>query len=36
MDVREIGCYGVDWMHVTQHRDQWRAIVNTVMNLGFP
>jgi hypothetical protein len=23
---------GVDWFHLAQDRDQWRAIVNTVMN----
>jgi hypothetical protein len=24
---------GVDWMHLDQERDQWRALVNTVMKL---
>jgi len=33
IDLREIGWYGVDWMHLTQDRDQWRALVDTVMNL---
>jgi hypothetical protein len=33
MDVREIGCDGVGWMHLAQDRDQWRAVVNTVMDL---
>jgi hypothetical protein len=33
MDPRETGCEGVDWMHLAQVRDQWRALVNTVMNL---
>jgi hypothetical protein len=36
MDIREIGCEGVDWIHLAQHRDQWRAVVNTVMNLRIP
>jgi hypothetical protein len=33
MDLREIGCDGVDWIDVAQDRDQWRALVNTAMNL---
>jgi hypothetical protein len=36
MDVRGIGWEVVDWMHVAQDRDQWRAVVNTVMNLWVP
>jgi hypothetical protein len=36
MDLREIGWYGMDWIDLAQDRDQWRAIVNTVMNLGVP
>jgi hypothetical protein len=31
-DLREIGWDGVDWIDVAQDRDQWRALVNTVMN----
>jgi hypothetical protein len=31
MDLREIGWDGMDW--IDQDRDQWRALVNTVMNL---
>jgi hypothetical protein len=32
MDLTEIG-WGVKWIQVTQDRDRWRAVVNTVMNL---
>jgi hypothetical protein len=32
MDTREIGCESVDWIHLSQDRDLWRAVVNTVMN----
>jgi hypothetical protein len=28
-----IGWGGLDWIDLAQDRDQWRAIVNTVMNL---
>jgi hypothetical protein len=35
-DVREIGWDATDWIDVAQDRDQWRAIVNTVMNLRVP
>jgi hypothetical protein len=30
--VIEIEWDGVDWIDVTQDRDQWRALVDTVMN----
>jgi hypothetical protein len=30
MDLREIGWEVVDWMHLAQNRDQWRAFVNTI------
>jgi hypothetical protein len=33
MDTREIGWEGVDWIHLAQDRDQWRSVVNMVMNL---
>jgi hypothetical protein len=36
MDLREIGWDGRDWIEVAQDRDQWRALVNTVMNLQVP
>jgi hypothetical protein len=36
LDLREIGWSGVDWIDLAQVRDQWRAVVNTVMNLRVP
>jgi hypothetical protein len=36
MDLREIGWDGMDWMDLVQDRDQWRAFVDTVMNLWVP
>jgi hypothetical protein len=33
LDLREIGWEGVEWIQLAQDRDQWRSIVNTVMNL---
>jgi hypothetical protein len=35
-NVTEIGWDGVDWIELAQDRDQWRALVNTVMNLRVP
>jgi hypothetical protein len=36
MDLREIGGDDMDWIDLAQNRDQWRALVNTVMNLRVP
>jgi hypothetical protein len=36
MVLREIGWDGMDWIDLAQNRDQWRAFVNTVMNLQLP
>jgi hypothetical protein len=36
MDLREIGWGGIDWINLVQDRDQWRALVSTVMNLQVP
>jgi hypothetical protein len=36
MDLREIGCDGMDLIDLAQERDQWSVLVNTVMNLRVP
>jgi hypothetical protein len=36
MNLREIGWDGVDWIGMAQDRDQWRALLNTVMNRQVP
>jgi hypothetical protein len=36
MDLRKIGWDGVDWIDMAQDREQWRALVNTVLNLRAP
>jgi hypothetical protein len=33
IDLRETGWGNVEWVQLAQDRDQWRALVNTVMNL---
>jgi hypothetical protein len=33
MDLREIGWGSVYWIQLTQDRDRWWVLVNTVMNL---
>jgi hypothetical protein len=36
MDLKEIWWKGVDWIRLAQDRDQWRVILNAVMNLWVP
>jgi hypothetical protein len=36
MDIRETGWDGMDWINLSQDRNQWRALVNTVMNFRVP
>jgi hypothetical protein len=36
MTLRDIRLCGMDWIDLAQDRDQWRALVNTVMNLRVP
>jgi hypothetical protein len=35
-DLREIGWGGMDWTDLANNREQWKAFVNTVMNLRVP
>jgi hypothetical protein len=36
MDLGEIGFEDVDWIHLAQERDRWRALVKTVLSLRVP
>jgi hypothetical protein len=36
MDLRKIEWIGMDWIDLAQDKDQWRALVNTVMKFRFP
>jgi hypothetical protein len=34
--IRDIGTGGMDWINLAQERNQWRVLVNLVMNLHVP
>jgi hypothetical protein len=36
MDLVEVGWGDVDWIGLTQDRDRWRALVNSVLDLRVP
>jgi hypothetical protein len=36
MNLKRIRSEGVDWIHLVQNRDKWRAFVDTVMNHWVP
>jgi hypothetical protein len=36
MDLIETVWEGVDWINLAQDRDQWWALVNTIMSLRVP
>jgi hypothetical protein len=36
IDLREIGWDGMDWIDLAQDRNQWRDVLNMVINLRVP
>jgi hypothetical protein len=36
MDLKEIRCGGMDWIDLTQDRNQWRALVSMKMKIRVP
>jgi len=36
MDLQEVGCEDVDWIHVAQDMDRWREFVNELLHLRVP
>jgi hypothetical protein len=36
IELKEIEWNGMDWIHLAEDSNQWRIIVNTVMNFPVP
>jgi hypothetical protein len=36
MDLKEVGCSGMDWIEMAWDRYRWRALVNAVTDLRVP
>jgi hypothetical protein len=36
MDLGEVGCEDVDWIHLAQDRDQWRTVLDRAVSICIP
>jgi hypothetical protein len=36
INITDVGCKGVNWIHLAQRRALFRAVVSTVMNVRVP
>jgi hypothetical protein len=36
IDLQDVWCEDVDWIHLSQDKNQWRALVHTVIKLRAP
>jgi len=36
MDLQEVGCGGMELIHLAHDRDRWGAVLNALMNLRIP
>jgi hypothetical protein len=36
INLKEIGCEGVDWIYLAYDRDKWRSLVNKILTFWIP